>query len=219
MCKITQTVGGVNQIRTERHAHALEYLQLPWKPSWRQTARKPRHLLSLFAPTLTPLVLCLYTFHALLCLMHRFYFFLRWSLFSDDALRVLGVTSKKIPTQGEFIVQENFSCRCSSIAAFCKSLLPIPLSLWSAEQCDSTALMQHHANCQKPPGGPTPTPGFSTQSNLAEDTEVRLVYSFFNRADVTHGNESWAALLLEELRNKSCCRFIYDVTVLQSYSS
>lgn len=35
MCKITATVSEVNQIRTERHAHALEYLQLPWKPSWR----------------------------------------------------------------------------------------------------------------------------------------------------------------------------------------
>ena len=48
MCKISETVGEVNQIRTERHAHALEYLQLPWKPSWRQTVGELRHLMSLF---------------------------------------------------------------------------------------------------------------------------------------------------------------------------
>lgn len=40
-------------MRTERHAHALEYLQLPWKPSWRQTIGEARHLMSLFSGSLS----------------------------------------------------------------------------------------------------------------------------------------------------------------------
>lgn len=78
MCKISETVSEVNQIRTERHAHALEYLQLPWKPSWRQTVGEARHLMSLFSVFISsshsPSLLysiCLYISLALslLCLM------------------------------------------------------------------------------------------------------------------------------------------------------
>lgn len=64
-CKITETVSGVNQIRTRRHAHVLEYLQLPWKPSWRSETSHVTFLsfyllASLSSPSLPLLYLALY---------------------------------------------------------------------------------------------------------------------------------------------------------------
>lgn len=48
------------------------------------------------------------------------------------------------------------------------------------KQCDSTVLMQHHANCQKPSRERSPTLEYSTESNLAGVTEVRLECSHFS---------------------------------------
>lgn len=44
--------------------------------------------------------------------------------------------------------------------------------------------MQHHANCQKPSGGVSPTLEYSTESNLAEVTEVRLECTHFSTEQI-----------------------------------
>lgn len=52
------------------------------------------------------------------------------------------------------------------------------------KQCNSSVLMQHHANCQKPSGGLSPTLEYSTESNLAGVTEVRLECSHFSTGQI-----------------------------------
>lgn len=44
--------------------------------------------------------------------------------------------------------------------------------------------MQHHANWQKPSGGLSPTLEYSTESNLAGVTEVRLECSHFSTGKI-----------------------------------
>lgn len=52
------------------------------------------------------------------------------------------------------------------------------------KQCNPSVLMQHRVNCQKPSGGLSPALQYSTKSNLAGVTEVRLEISHFSTGQI-----------------------------------
>lgn len=54
MCKLIETVSEVNQIRTERHAHALEYLSYHGNHHEDRQSEKLRHLMSLYSDSSSP---------------------------------------------------------------------------------------------------------------------------------------------------------------------
>lgn len=77
MCKLIETVSEVNQIRTERHAHALEYLSYHGNHHEDRSSEKPRHLMSLYSDSSSPsfsFFTVLLSSHHLLCLMSKNFF-------------------------------------------------------------------------------------------------------------------------------------------------
>lgn len=96
-----------------------------------------------------------------------------------------GVRSNTILIYGDFLLLSVTFC---ILAPSYRLLLPFQPSSCSPfiqlKQCDLTVLMQHHANCQKSSGGLSPTHEFSTESNLAGDTEVRLKCIHFSTVQI-----------------------------------
>lgn len=86
------------------------------------------------------------------------------------------------------LCKETFYCYALYLILwpFHRPFFPLPFLSSSSslfiqlKQCDSTVLMQHHANCQKPSREHSPTLEYSTESNLAGVTEVRLECSHFS---------------------------------------
>lgn len=196
MCNISETVSEVNQIRTERHAHALEYLQLPWKPSWRQTVGEARHLMSLSSVFISS---SRSPFSPLL------YLSVHLSRSQSTMSRVTRLCfsgccrTSAVRSQIEHIILMCGVSLCFCVASFTATFschpFPSPSSLFiRLKQCNSRS---PDATSCKLPGSPrpprwrtlSPALGCGTESNLAGVTEVRLECSHFSTgANFVHIN-------------------------------
>lgn len=209
MCKITETVSEVNQIRTEKtrpHSGISPVtMETIMEIDRRRTETSYVTILSLYLLVSSShsssllysilLSICLYISQALslLCLMSQISIFLFFSL----PLSPSHSFSVFVVVHRVYVLKSN-TCSLCKETFYCFAL-GLYLILWplrrllfllflsssfslfiQLKQCDSTVLMQHHANCQKPSGEHSPTLEYSAESNLAGVTEVRLECSHFS---------------------------------------